>query len=318
MLLYLRIRTDGNDSLMVGVFVSSWIDRRQTAGWISLMKTKLTIAGFAVLHGIAFVSAANSQTAYPMLMSLRPVAVQAGQTAEVEVKSRYSMLGAYQVLVGGSGVTGEVVPPQMKQDAKQDDSAKKPTLEKLKVKFTAAADALCGRARYSPGDSAGREHGRAARRGPRSGARRERQQQYVNEARNKNHSVDIVAGDYMPRSAVDIWPKDLGIVLDIARAAKFSAPLTATALQQFLAASGSGLGREDDAAVAKVYARNAGLIAAEKGDETMTTLMGAIADDFTGGSDLASTLARGGGADPPLRRDAGGGGRRGGRPAWSR
>ena len=59
--------------------------------------------------------------------------------------------------------------------------------------------------------------------------------------------------------AVDIWPKDLGIVLDIAREAKFGAPLTAAALQQFMAASGSGLGGEDDAAVAKVYARNAGL-----------------------------------------------------------
>jgi 3-hydroxyisobutyrate dehydrogenase-like beta-hydroxyacid dehydrogenase len=75
----------------------------------------------------------------------------------------------------------------------------------------------------------------------------------------ENRAPHIVAGDYAPRSAVDIWPKDLGIVLDIARSANFAAPLTAAALQQFLAASGSGLGREDDAAVAKVYARNAGL-----------------------------------------------------------
>ena len=69
----------------------------------------------------------------------------------------------------------------------------------------------------------------------------------------------VIDGDYTPLSAVDIWLKDLGIVLDIAKGAKFSAPLTAAALQQYLAASGSGLGREDDAAVAKVYARNAGL-----------------------------------------------------------
>jgi 3-hydroxyisobutyrate dehydrogenase-like beta-hydroxyacid dehydrogenase len=75
----------------------------------------------------------------------------------------------------------------------------------------------------------------------------------------ENRAPHVAAGDYTPHSAVDIWPKDLGIVLDIAREAKFSAPLTAAALQQFLAASGSGLGREDDAAVAKVYARNAGL-----------------------------------------------------------
>ena len=36
-------------------------------------------------------------------------------------------------------------------------------------------------------------------------------------------------------------------------------PVTAAAMQQFVAAAGMGLGGEDDAAVAKVYARNAGL-----------------------------------------------------------
>lgn len=75
----------------------------------------------------------------------------------------------------------------------------------------------------------------------------------------ENRAPHIVNGDYTPHSSVDIWLKDLGIVLDIARGAKFGAPVTAAALQQFLAASGSGLGREDDAAVAKVYARNSGL-----------------------------------------------------------
>ncbi|MFZ5961851.1 L-threonate dehydrogenase [Thalassococcus sp. BH17M4-6] len=75
----------------------------------------------------------------------------------------------------------------------------------------------------------------------------------------ENRMPHIVAGDYTPHSMIDIWLKDLGIVLDIAKSAKFSAPITAAALQQFLAASGSGLGQEDDAALAKVYARNAGL-----------------------------------------------------------
>lgn len=75
----------------------------------------------------------------------------------------------------------------------------------------------------------------------------------------ENRAPHIVEGDYTPHSSVDIWPKDLGIVMDIAHSAKFSAPITAAALQQFLAASGSGLGQEDDAAVAKVYARNAGI-----------------------------------------------------------
>lgn len=75
----------------------------------------------------------------------------------------------------------------------------------------------------------------------------------------ENRGPHIVAGDYTPHSAVDIFVKDLGIVSDIARAAKFASPLAASALQQFLAASGAGHGGEDDAAVAKVYARNAGL-----------------------------------------------------------
>lgn len=75
----------------------------------------------------------------------------------------------------------------------------------------------------------------------------------------ENRAPHIVAGDYTPHSSVNIWPKDLGIVLDIAKSANFSAPITAAALQQFVAAAGQGLGQEDDAAVAKVYARNAGL-----------------------------------------------------------
>ena len=75
----------------------------------------------------------------------------------------------------------------------------------------------------------------------------------------ENRAPHIVAGDYTPHSSVNIWPKDLGIVLDIAKSSSFSAPITAAALQQFVAAAGMGLGAEDDAAVAKVYARNAQL-----------------------------------------------------------
>lgn len=81
----------------------------------------------------------------------------------------------------------------------------------------------------------------------------------------ENRAPHVIEGDYAPRSSIDIWPKDLGIVLDIARSARFSAPIAAAALQQFLAAQGSGLGQEDDAAVAKVYARNAGLTLPGKG-----------------------------------------------------
>jgi hypothetical protein len=83
---------------------------------------------------------ARAQTAYPMLMSLRPAAVQVGQSAEATVNARYSLYGAYQVLVSGDGVTGEVVHPPLELE----DLAKKPTLDKLPVRFTARADAQPG------------------------------------------------------------------------------------------------------------------------------------------------------------------------------
>ena len=52
-----------------------------------------------------------------------------------------------------------------------------------------------------------------------------------------------------PVSAVDIFVKDLGIVLDVARDLHFPTPLAATALQSFLGASGAGNGKRDDSAV---------------------------------------------------------------------
>ena len=75
----------------------------------------------------------------------------------------------------------------------------------------------------------------------------------------ENRTPHIIDNDYSPKSSINIWPKDLGIVLDIAKNSNFPAPLTAAALQQFISAAGSGLGQEDDAAVAKIYARNAGI-----------------------------------------------------------
>ncbi|MCB1332879.1 MAG: NAD(P)-dependent oxidoreductase [Roseivivax sp.] len=75
----------------------------------------------------------------------------------------------------------------------------------------------------------------------------------------ENRAPHVIDGDYSPKSQIAIWPKDLGLVLDIARSASFGAPLAAAAMQQYLAAAGMGLAREDDAAVIKVYARNAGL-----------------------------------------------------------
>ena len=69
----------------------------------------------------------------------------------------------------------------------------------------------------------------------------------------ENRMAHVLAGDYTPLSAVDIFVKDLGLVLDTARASKFPLPLSATAHQMFMQASTSGFGREDDSAVIKIF-----------------------------------------------------------------
>ncbi|WP_088681468.1 L-threonate dehydrogenase [Rhizobium sp. R635] len=74
----------------------------------------------------------------------------------------------------------------------------------------------------------------------------------------ENRGEHIVAGDYTPRSAVDIFVKDLGIVRSEAERTGGVTPLAATALELFVEASQAGLGREDDAAVAKILARKCG------------------------------------------------------------
>jgi len=86
---------------------------------------------------------ALAQTSYPMLMSLKPVAIQVGTTSECEVQSRYTMLGAYQVFVSGNGIQAEVVPPEAPKDPPKPGEKPK-ELTKLKVKFTVTADALPG------------------------------------------------------------------------------------------------------------------------------------------------------------------------------
>ena len=69
----------------------------------------------------------------------------------------------------------------------------------------------------------------------------------------ENRMAHVVAGDYTALSAVDIFVKDLGLVLDTARATKFPLPLASTAHQMFMQASTAGHGREDDAAVIKIF-----------------------------------------------------------------
>ena len=75
----------------------------------------------------------------------------------------------------------------------------------------------------------------------------------------QNRVPHILEGDYTPLSSVNIFVKDLGIVLDAARQLSFPLPLAAAAHQLYLATAAAGHGAEDDAAVIKFYASLTGI-----------------------------------------------------------
>ena len=75
----------------------------------------------------------------------------------------------------------------------------------------------------------------------------------------ENRVPHILDGDYAPRSAINIFTKDLGIVTDIGRDLNFPTPVAATAMQMFVMTAAAGMGRDDDASVARMLAGLAGL-----------------------------------------------------------
>jgi L-threonate 2-dehydrogenase len=84
----------------------------------------------------------------------------------------------------------------------------------------------------------------------------------------ENRVPHILAGDYSPLSAIEIFVKDLGIIQDMARAERYPVPLAAAALQLYLAAAGAGMGRDDDSSLARIYAQLSGTVLPEKTDHT--------------------------------------------------
>ncbi|KQT50966.1 3-hydroxyisobutyrate dehydrogenase [Aureimonas sp. Leaf454] len=70
----------------------------------------------------------------------------------------------------------------------------------------------------------------------------------------ENRVPHILDADYAPRSAVEIFVKDLGIVADMGRAERFPTQLAGAALQMYLMTSAAGMGRDDDASVARMIA----------------------------------------------------------------
>lgn len=76
----------------------------------------------------------------------------------------------------------------------------------------------------------------------------------------------MLANDYTPKSAVSIWAKDLGLVLEQAKALNMPAPVTAAAHQVVMMAIASGLAALDDAAFVKVYEQFTGATIAGGGE----------------------------------------------------
>lgn len=77
-----------------------------------------------------------------------------------------------------------------------------------------------------------------------------------------NRVPHMLDDDYTPYSALDIFVKDLGIVAGEAKRLNLPVPLASSALQQFLSGSAAGLGRQDDAAVVKVFEKLTGVTVA--------------------------------------------------------
>lgn len=69
----------------------------------------------------------------------------------------------------------------------------------------------------------------------------------------KDRGPRMVSDDPTVTSTVDIFVKDLGLVLEAGRSAKMGLPLAALAHQSFLAASGMGLGAADDSQVIEIW-----------------------------------------------------------------
>lgn len=69
----------------------------------------------------------------------------------------------------------------------------------------------------------------------------------------ENRMKHVVDGDYSPKSTVDIFVKDMGLVTDVAQSLNFPIYLGSTAYQMFTSASNEGHGKEDDSAVIKVF-----------------------------------------------------------------
>jgi len=112
-------------------------------------RAALMTGAVLALAGGGWHGPARAQTAYPMLMSVAPTALQMGTSGTATIASRYALDGATAVLVSGAGVTGTVVPPPAEAPAADATTGAAPAAkpkpkESLEVVLTAASDAVPG------------------------------------------------------------------------------------------------------------------------------------------------------------------------------
>lgn len=102
--------------------------------WIAIVGVAVALWG-----GVA---PAQTTNAYPMLMSLRPAAARVGEVTTHELSARYNLAGASAVMISGSGVHGEIVPPE---GEKPEESARNDVgSSKTGLRITCDADAVPG------------------------------------------------------------------------------------------------------------------------------------------------------------------------------
>lgn len=211
------------------LFAGGVLDALAPGGAILLMSTcppadVADVAADAEARGFAFVDAPVSGGVVGATAGSLTIMVGAGEDALARARPALDAMGAKVVHVGkdaGQGATAKVV-NQLLCGAHLAVAAEALSLaERLGVDTTAMLDILGGSAAAS---------WMLRDRGPR-----------------------MLEADPTVTSAVDIFVKDLGLVLEAGREAKAALPMAALAHQLFLSVSGRGLGTADDSQVIRAY-----------------------------------------------------------------
>ena len=82
----------------------------------------------------------------------------------------------------------------------------------------------------------------------------------------QNRVPHMIEGDYTPLSSLNIFVKDLGIVLDYGKEARFPLPLTAAAHQMYLMGAAAGMGGDDDSSIVRIFEQIAGIQVSANGN----------------------------------------------------